>query len=79
MRDLKIVKLTDEGGQYLVILKCECGHTRRCYPHTLAALAGGWDANLADVARRMRCSKCNQKKCTAHAMRETAPRGHRSH
>jgi hypothetical protein len=79
MRNLKVVKLADEGGQYLVILSCECGHTRRCYPHTLAVLAGGWDVNLADVVRRMRCSKCNQKKCTAHAMREIAPRGHRSH
>jgi hypothetical protein len=52
VRDLKIMKLTDEGGQYLLILQCECGHTRRCYPHTLAALAGGWEVNLADVVRR---------------------------
>jgi hypothetical protein len=79
VRDLKILKLTDEGGEYLLILQCECGHTRRCYPHTLAALAGGWEVNLADVVRRMRCSKCNQKKCTARAMRETAPRGYKNH
>ena len=79
MRDLNIVKLNDDGGQYLVILRCECGHTRRCYPHTLSTLAGGWDVILADLVLRMRCSNCNQKKCTAQAMRETAPRGYKSH
>lgn len=60
MRDLKVEKLCDEFGQYLIYLCCECGHERRCYPRTLAAVAG-WDAKLDDVARRMRCSKCNQK------------------
>ena len=79
MRDPKIEKLSDEGGQYLVILKCdECNHTRRCYPHTLAAMGGGWEARLDDLVRRMRCSKCNAKKCIARTMRETAPRGYKS-
>ena len=42
MRDLKIEKLSDEFGQYVIFLKCSCGHIRRCNPSTLAAFAG-WD------------------------------------
>jgi hypothetical protein len=56
MRDLKITKLSDEFGQYLIYLRCECGHIRRCHPHTLAAFAG-WDARLDDVVRRLRCQR----------------------
>jgi hypothetical protein len=77
MRDLKITKLSDEFGQYAIFLECSCGHTRRCNPHTLAAFAG-WDANLADVVRRLRCSKCNQKKCTARAVDLTKPRDYKN-
>jgi hypothetical protein len=40
MRDLKITKLSDEFGQYVIYLRCECGDIRRCHPHTLAAFAG---------------------------------------
>jgi hypothetical protein len=78
MRDLKVENLCDEFGQYLIYLCCECGHERRCYPRTLAAVAG-WDARLDDVAHRMRCSKCNTKKCTARAAPLTTPRGYKSH
>jgi hypothetical protein len=78
MRDLKITKLSDEFGQYVIYLRCECGHIRRCSPHTLAAFAG-WDAQLEDVVRRLRCSKCNEKKCTARAVPMTTPRGYKSH
>jgi hypothetical protein len=78
MRDVKVEKLCDEFGQYLIYLRCECGHERRCYPRTLAAVAG-WDARLDDVARRMRCSKCNAKKCTARAVPLSTPRVYKSH
>jgi hypothetical protein len=78
MRDLVIDKLDDQFGQYVIYLRCVCGHIRRCHPHTLAAFAG-WDARLDDVVRRMRCSKCNQKKCTARAVAMAAPRGYKSH
>jgi hypothetical protein len=78
MRDLKITRLSDEFGQYSISLECPCGHTRRCSPHTLAAFAG-WDAELQAVVRRLRCSKCNQKRCTARAVPLTAPRGYKSH
>jgi hypothetical protein len=72
-RDFKIDKLSDEFGQYLILIECACGHTRRASPHTLAAFVG-WDANLADVVRRLRCSKCNQKRCTARAVELIKPR-----
>jgi len=78
MQDLPIEKLDDEFGQYVIYLKCECGHIRRCRPHTLAAFAG-WQARLADVIRRLRCSKCNRKKCTARTVALTTPRGYKSH
>ena len=45
-------------------LKCECGHIRMARPDTLAKLAG-WDAELALVVKRMRCSKCGKRQCTA--------------
>lgn len=78
MRDLRVEKLNDHFGQYELLLTCECGHTRKCYPHTLAAFAG-WEASLADVVKRMRCIKCGERKCSARATRETAPRGYKSH
>jgi hypothetical protein len=56
MRDLKVDKLADEFGQYLILIECRCGHTRRCHPSTLAAIAG-WDARLVDIVKRLRCSK----------------------
>jgi hypothetical protein len=71
---VKIVKLSDEFGQYLVLVECRCGHSRRCYPQTLAAIAG-WDARLDDVVKRMRCSKCNERKCTARTVPLQKPRG----
>jgi hypothetical protein len=71
-------KLSDEFGQYVNYLHCECGHTRRRMPRSLAAFAG-WEANLADVVRRMRCSKCGKKSCKARAVEEIKPRGYHGH
>jgi hypothetical protein len=78
MRELRIERLSDEFGQYLIVLTCACGHVRQAYPKTLAAISG-WEAKLDDVVRRMRCSKCNAKKCKARAVPLTAPRGYKSH
>jgi hypothetical protein len=61
---LSVVKLSDHFGQYVLTLKCECGHTRIAQPQTLAALAG-WDALLVDVLRRLRCSHCGRRQCSA--------------
>jgi hypothetical protein len=74
MRDLKVDKLSDEFGQYVILLECPCGHTRRCNPSTFAAFAG-WDARLDDVVKRLRCSKCNLRRCKARALPQQKPRG----
>jgi hypothetical protein len=67
---LNVVKLSDHFGQYVLLLKCECGHTRIAQPQTLAALAG-WDALLADVVKRLRCSHCGRRGCSATVRPET--------
>jgi hypothetical protein len=63
----KIVKLSDEFGQYLIFIECRCRHSRCCYPQTLQAIAG-WDARLDAMVKRIRCSKCNERKCTARTV-----------
>lgn len=73
-----IDKLSDEFGQYTLVMKCaQCGHERKAEPLTLGRLCG-WDARLEDVAKRMRCSKCGKKRCTLRAFppksREATPR-----
>ena len=78
-KDFDVDKLADEFGQYVLYLKCEsCLHERRTTPHLLANLCG-WDAKLADVARRLRCSVCGKRKCTARAVPMTPQRGYKSH
>jgi hypothetical protein len=74
MRDLQIIKLADAFGQYEILLTCACGHTRRCAPRALAALTS-WDSKLADVVRRLRCSKCGERKCKARTYEMIKPRG----
>jgi hypothetical protein len=61
---LTVVRLSDHFGQYIITITCECGHTRAARPKTFAGLAG-WDALLPDVVRRLRCSQCGKRKCTA--------------
>ncbi len=73
-RDLRIDKLSDEFGQYEILLTCDCGHTRRVFPRTLAAIAG-WDARLVDVVKRLRCTRCGKRECHARPMPLVAPRG----
>jgi hypothetical protein len=65
-----IIKLSDNFGQYVLTLKCECGHVRNPQPRTLAAIAG-WDAPLQDVVKRLRCSRCGKRRCTASIRHET--------
>jgi hypothetical protein len=67
---LTVVKLADHFGQYVLIITCKCGHSRAAQPKTLAHLAG-WDAALADVAKRLRCSKCGARKCRVSVRPET--------
>ena len=72
----RVEKLSDEFGQYTLVLKCgQCGHERKAEPHTLGRLCG-WDARLEDVAKRMRCSQCGKKRCTLRAFPPKKPRGY---
>jgi hypothetical protein len=67
---LIVLKLSDHFGQYVLTLKCGCGHTRIAQPQTLAQLAG-WDAALADVVKRLRCSRCGSRRCSVMVRAET--------
>ena len=59
--DFKVQRLSDEFGQYLLVIKCSgCAHERRAYPNLLAHLCG-WDVTLADLQKRLRCSKCGEE------------------
>lgn len=78
-REFRVEKLSDEFGQYVLILKCgSCLRERRTTPNMIARITG-WDARLVDVAKRMRCSTCGAKACSARAIRVTVPRGYKSH
>lgn len=67
---ITVIRLSDHFGQYVLILTCECGYARSAQPKALAALAG-WDAKLADVVKRLRCSKCGKRRCSATVRPET--------
>jgi hypothetical protein len=78
-REFKVEKLSDEFGQYILILKCEsCLRERRTTPNIIAHILG-WDARLSDVARRMRCAICGAKKCSVRTVPVAAPRRYKSH
>jgi hypothetical protein len=77
--DLKVEKLSDEFGQYVLVLTCTaCSHVREAYPKTLAKFCG-WDARLDTLSKRLRCSKCGKRACIVTVMPETKPRGYQSH
>jgi hypothetical protein len=76
-RPLKVDKLSDEFGHYDLFIKCACGHMRQTNPQTLAKFLG-WDIKLADLAKRLRCSKCGKKNCTVIPIEVRAPRGYGS-
>jgi hypothetical protein len=77
-REFHIDKLSDEFGQYTLILTCDkCGHERSTPPTTLGRLCG-WDTKLTEVAKRMRCSKCGTKQCSLRAVPPRKPRGYKS-
>jgi hypothetical protein len=65
-----VVKLSDHGGQDVLILTCECGYTRATQPHAIAARVG-WEALLTDVVKRMRCGRCRKRACSVTVRRET--------
>ncbi len=74
-RNLKVRRLSDDFGQYLLVITCAaCTHERRAYPHLLARICG-WDVTLQDLEKRMRCSKCGNKRCGVRAIEMQKPRG----
>jgi len=74
-RDFKVQRLSDEFGQFLLVIKCAgCAHERRTYPNTLAHFCG-WDTELVDLEKRLRFSKCGKKDCRIRAIEMQKPRG----
>jgi hypothetical protein len=74
-RDFKLNRLSDEFGQYLLVIKCAaCAHERRAYPNLLAHICG-WNTKLADLKNRLRCSKCGRKSCHVRAIEMQKSRG----
>ena len=74
MPPIHVEKLSDEFGQYTLILTClACGYERVTSPRLLGRICG-WDARLEEVARRLRCSKCGMRRCRARAVLARKPR-----
>jgi hypothetical protein len=74
-RPPRIPKLSDRFGDYVLVITCrECKHGRRTEPQAIAKLLG-WDAPLAKVAARMRCSNCGARGCDLTTESILRPRG----
>jgi hypothetical protein len=69
-----IKRLDDCFGQFLVRVICDCGACREIEPEALARLVG-WSATLAELALRMRCTRCGKKASEVHAVARPRPRG----
>jgi hypothetical protein len=53
-----IVRLSDHFGNYVLEVRCrKCRHVRQVDPRDLAGRFG-WQAELAQLVQRFRCSKC---------------------
>lgn len=69
-----IHRLSDHFGQYTIDVKCRaCGHSRSITPTALARIFG-WDAELARVVARLRCSRCSGKACAVEIGFSRPPR-----
>jgi hypothetical protein len=75
-REFRINKLSDEFGQYTLVLKCsECGHERTAEPNTLGRLCG-WDAKLTEVEKSdVFIQYASQDLAVANAMVATLEKG----
>lgn len=75
MRKPLVRKLSDEFGDYLLVLKCiKCQHERTTEPVALAKIVG-WDATLESLGKRLRCAACNAKEVEFAVQRRPRPRG----
>jgi len=69
-----ILKLSDQGGSFLVDVRCKCGYACWLRPKDLAGRYG-WDMTLEALQLRMRCSKCHGRAAQVTAVAEPRPRG----
>jgi hypothetical protein len=72
-------KLDDAFGQFVVRIVCACGEGRQCDPAALARIAGE-SATLAELTKRLRCSKRGERgavQVTAVAIPRPRGRGRR--
>ena len=79
--DLKelVKRLEDRFFDYVLVINCpKCGHERRADPVALAQIVGA-SAIIADVMKRMRCTKCQAKGAEYQLDRKPRPRGHNTH
>jgi len=61
LRQLHVLKLSDEFGNYLLHIGCPiCGNKRIIDPADLAQRVG-WECTLETLSKRLRCVKCNSK------------------
>jgi hypothetical protein len=76
---LVVKKLNDHFGQYHIYAQCKaCKHGRQIQPAALARIFG-WDAELARIVERMRCSKCGKKQCEVTIGFDRRPRRWNTH
>jgi hypothetical protein len=69
-----IKKLDDCFGDFLVRVSCKCGAVREITPEVLARLVG-WSTTLAQLAPRLRCSRCGKRTAEILAVARPRPRG----
>ena len=75
MRKPLVRKLSDQFGDYLLVLKCaKCQHVRSTEPVRVAKIVG-WDATLESLTTRLRCAACGAKKVEFEVQRRPRPRG----
>jgi hypothetical protein len=69
-----IQRLSDEGGSYLVDVRCVCGYSALLDPLELARRYGP-DTLLVALEPRMLCSSCNRKGARVRAVPKPRTRG----
>ena len=70
-----IKRLNDFLGDYLLFVRCRaCRHAREVAPAQLASRVG-WNAELAAVIPRLKCSRCGKKAIDVAIAFRRKPRG----
>ena len=70
-----VKKLDDRFGDYvLIVRRQQCSHSREVMPEAFARIVG-WAAQIDDLVKRLRCSKCAARGPTWDVGRTPRPRG----